>query len=111
MTTYGASRAFGPISRKEKPVGNEFLTTLNSALSGSPLGVGTSEVVLNIPDNCVEVILCGDASFYYSEVTGMANYFTVPADTVVAIGVAQMTALYVKSAAGTCNLSYKWVLI
>lgn len=110
MTVYGSARQLGPLSRGEKPVGNEFFTTLNSAVSGSPLAITTSMVTLSIPDNCVEVVLCGDAAWYYSEDSTFTSYFRVPADMVIPIGVAQMTSVYVK-AVTTANLSYKWVII
>lgn len=129
MTTWGSGRTYGPFSRGEKPVGNDFLTSTEDmgtstdydgasggvasadGGSGSPLAIGTSIVTLNIPDDAVELVLCGSSAFLYSEDVLMTHWFRVPADTVVPIGVAQRNTVYVKTSTGTSNLSIKWVLI
>jgi hypothetical protein len=125
--TWGTGRSFGPISRREKPVGNDFTCYTNDAItgsdagsgtmasadggSGSPIAIGTSVVTLNVPDQCVEVVLCGDAAFIYSMEAAMNTYFRVPADTVISIGVATRNAVYVATLTSTSNLSIKWVLV
>ncbi len=111
MTSWGSSRTYGPMDKGPKQVGNDFLTVNEDSVSGSPLAVGTTQITLNIPDGCVEVVFCSDAVFYFTEDSNFGTYFRVPTNTIKQVGVAERTALYLKSASGTANVSIEWVTI
>ncbi len=99
-----------PDENGEKVQIGSVMTTLDSSGTpkASPLAYSSTEIVITIPDRAVEMVLAPSTALRVSEVTGMANYYVIPANAAEVIACARMATLYIKrdSADGTLNFRF-----
>ena len=74
----------------------------------SPLSYSSSVITIAIPENAAEVVLLPSTALRVSDIVGMTRYFTIPADTALALGISKMDNLYIvrDSADGTLNFYF-----
>lgn len=66
---------------------------------------------LDIPERAVEVVIWADAAVNVSEEDDLAAYYTVPANTIHAFGVARTDRLYLDANADAGNLYFYFVIV
>lgn len=85
-------------------VGNGIQTTDATATPVvSPVTATTK--TLNVPESAIQVTLCSTAAFTVSEVSS-GSPFTVPANTVITLGVANTSVLYLTQSSGSISFFF-----
>lgn len=77
----------------------------------SPYTFTTSEAVLIIPDNAIQVSLMPTVDLRVYETTGIAQYDLIKANIKETIGVANKQALYFKGDVAGGSLYFKFVIL
>jgi len=76
----------------------------------SPLAITTGTTTIQIPTNATTITLVGSAAMNISELSSMANYFTLPTGVVQTISVTNQLFLYVTTAS-TGTLSFYFEIV
>lgn len=92
--------------------GSTFLTVDSSGTpKASPLAYSSSEIAITVPVNAAEFVVQPSTAMQISEVTGMANYYVVPASTIQAFCVSRMDTVYIKRNASDGTLNFYFVTV
>lgn len=93
--------------------GGSILTAdISASPKVSPLSVTNASVTtIAVPTNAAEIVVLGSAAFRIGESVALSQYFTVPASTVMAFGVADMDSIFVQGDAGVITLNFYFITV
>jgi len=85
-------------------VGNG-IQTVDATATPVASPVTTTTKTLTVPESAIQVTLCSTAAFTVSEVAS-GSPFTVPANTVITLGVANTNVLYLTQSSGSISFYF-----